>query len=538
MKKTVLYAILLLFVCNTGLMAQGNEIDAFTLTNTELGGTARSMAMGGAFGALGGDLSIISTNPAGLGIYRSSEVAGTFNLSSVGTNTDWGGTSTGLNKTNFTMNNFGFELYFPTSSESVLNWNLGFSFNRLKNYNRRYRMESNNRNYSMADYVASDASDAGIYKDELVLTDSYDPYFSSDLSGYWLPILGYESGMYDNITGHNNRYNSAFGSWQGNNTWVTDAPINSALLVEESGYMDEYNIGFGMNIANTVFVGASLTVTDISYRYNSAYEDWFDYVVNGKQDNLYLHNRLNTEGDAISANIGVITNLQMLRLGVAYSTPRYYTMTDYYNAEAGTYINGYDDPLMESETPNDSYSEYRFRTPGKWTFSAAMIFGQSALVSADYEIMNYKSMKFSDMNGYDGGYGMNDYIKEDYTMMHTLKLGAEIKATPQFAVRAGYMLQTSPMLRALVDNDVVVDPSGTIPHFTTVSKPTNYITAGVGYRFTPNFHIDLACVYRMNNSNAFAFSSTSSDGYNPVTSDPAALKTNTTNVVMTLGYKF
>jgi len=99
MKKTVLYAILLLFVCNTGLMAQGNEIDAFTLTNTELGGTARSMAMGGAFGALGGDLSIISTNPAGLGIYRSSEVAGTFNLSSVGTNTDWGGTSTGLNTT-------------------------------------------------------------------------------------------------------------------------------------------------------------------------------------------------------------------------------------------------------------------------------------------------------------------------------------------------------------------------------------------------------------------------------------------------------
>ena len=53
------------------LFAQG-EMDAYRFSQTELNGTARSMSMGGAFGALGGDMSVMSHNPAGLGVYRSS----------------------------------------------------------------------------------------------------------------------------------------------------------------------------------------------------------------------------------------------------------------------------------------------------------------------------------------------------------------------------------------------------------------------------------------------------------------------------------
>ncbi|MDR2917287.1 MAG: hypothetical protein LBV74_21035, partial [Tannerella sp.] len=87
MKKVGLFTGVLLLVCNMGIFAQGNEIDAFTLTNSDLGGTARSMSMAGAFGALGGDISAISNNPAGLGIYRSSEISGTLDLSMVNAST-------------------------------------------------------------------------------------------------------------------------------------------------------------------------------------------------------------------------------------------------------------------------------------------------------------------------------------------------------------------------------------------------------------------------------------------------------------------
>jgi long-subunit fatty acid transport protein len=144
-------------------------------------------------------------------------------------------------------------------------------------------------------------------------------------------------------------------------------------------------------------------------------------------------------------------------------------------------------------------------------------------------------MQFSDRNG-DTGYDTNDYINEDYTWSHTVKFGAEIKVTQQFAVRAGMVFQSSPMREALAKNEVEVLPAGTIPHFTVTSKPTSYFTIGAGYRFTPNFYMDMACIYRHNNSDAYAFSNTYSN--DEVYSVPATLKTKTTRLALTLGYKF
>ena len=551
MKKIYFLICLLFLSCNISLYAQGNQLDAYTLSNTELGGTARSMSMGGAFGALGGDVSVISTNPAGLGVYRSSEVSGTLDLSMVNTSTNWGGTKMNQNKTNFAPNNFSFELYFPTSSGGVRNWNLGFSYNRVKNFNRSYRMESTGQPYSIASYIATRATNAfednqgyyGIPEADLMYEKgSYDPYNNRNLAGQWLPILGYESGMYGNmIDGEDGVYQSAFGNERGNN-WDVYRPSKSLLSVTENGSMDEYNIGFGMNISNFMFLGASVSVTDINYKYRSGYDELLHNPETSKTDNLYLQNWLNTEGTAVSVNVGAIVNLQMLRLGVAYNSPRWYNMTDYFDAVAGTYINDYKQPKMESFTPEQSYSEYKFRTPGKWIFSGAAILGQFALISADYELTNYGDMQYSDKDGYDYDFLANGHIKEDFTWAHTLKLGGEIKLNPQFAVRAGYMMQTSPMKEQLYNNDMEILPSGTIPHFTVTSKPTNYFTAGFGYRFTPNFYMDMACIYKYNKSEAYAFSNTYYEepdyDITPIPSTPAELITKSTRVVLTLGYKF
>jgi long-subunit fatty acid transport protein len=520
------------------MFAQGNQIDAYTLSRTDINGTARSLSMGGAFGALGGDISVISSNPAGLGIYRSSEVSGSLDLSINKTSANWNQVVTDQSKTRFAPNNFGFSLYFPTSSEGVRNWNLGFSYNRLKNFNRRYRMSSNGQPYSLADYVAWRASNAfgngnGITKDEF--TNS--PYKNPDLSGHWLSVLGYE-----NFFGHNvgdpNEYQSAFGNWNDDKTiWSILSPNKSDLSVNESGHMDEYNVGFGMNVSNFLFLGASMSVTDIKYKSSSYYGELFNGDRNN--DELYLENWLNTEGSAVSLNVGAIMNLQILRLGVAYNSPRWYTLTDYYDARSGSYINGYDDPKIDTRIPESVFSEYRFRTPGKWIFSGALILGQVALISADYELVNYREMLYSSRNDDDRKvkYVTNPYIKEDFTLSHTLKLGAEVKFTPRFAVRAGYVMQTSPMRKMLVNNNNEVFPSGTIPHFEVTSNPVNYYTAGLGYRFTPNFYMDLAYVYRYNSSRVYAFSKTYG-GMHPVSSEPATLKTKTTNLALTLGYKF
>jgi hypothetical protein len=539
MKKIGFFIGILLLSSNGGLFAQGNEIDAYTLSNAGLGGTARSVSMGGAFGALGGDLSVISNNPAGLGIYRSSEVSGSLDLSMAKTATSWNGVGADQNKTRFAPNNFGFEFYFPTGSGSISNWNLGFSYNRIKNFNRRYRMSNNGQNYSLADYTAWLASNAfgvgkGIRKDEF----ENNPYDNKELAGNWLPILGYDN-YFNHFVGEANQYQSVFGYME-NDQWKIKSPHRNGLSVNESGHIDEYNVGFGMNISNFLFLGASVSVTDINYKYASFYDESFVYNEK-KEDKLYLENWLNTEGSAASINVGAIMNLQMLRLGVAYNSPRWYHLTDYYDARAGSYNNDYNKPEFDTWIPEKSFSEYRFRAPGKWIFSGALILGQSALISADYELMNYREMRYSDRNGEHGmNYPANKQIDKYYTWSHTLKIGTEIKVTPQFAVRAGYMMQHSPMRSVLYDNLGEVLPSGTIPHFTVTSKPINYYTAGLGYRFTPNFYMDLACVYRYNDAKAYAFSNTNmfKDSIDPVESVPASLKTKTTHLTLTMGYKF
>jgi hypothetical protein len=95
------------------------------------------------------------------------------------------------------------------------------------------------------------------------------------------------------------------------------------------------------------------------------------------------------------------------------------------------------------------------------------------------------------------------------------------------------------MRTKLVNNGVEVLPSGTIPHFTTTAASTNYITAGLGYRFTPNFYMDLTCIYKMNEAKAYAFSNRYyEDDSVDVASTPASLKNKSTRLVLTLGYKF
>ena len=80
--------------CGLALAALGanaqSALDAYQFNQADLKGTARFMSMGGAFGALGGDMTTLSQNPGGLGIYRSSEIGVTvnFDIQNYTTNSD------------------------------------------------------------------------------------------------------------------------------------------------------------------------------------------------------------------------------------------------------------------------------------------------------------------------------------------------------------------------------------------------------------------------------------------------------------------
>lgn len=539
MKKVICVFASALLLGSGSMYAQG-EMDAYKFSQNDLNGTARYMSMGGAFGALGGDISAMHTNPAGLAIYRSSEVVTTLSLSMINTNTNWAGTTMNGDRSKFNFDNIGYVGYFPTGNdEGIIGWNLGFSYNRVKNFNRSYKM-SRSGGPSVSNYIADITNLNNVSANDLSdQSPSYDPYASNN----WLSTLGYNGGLIDSEDpSQKGGFFSPFG-YDENGKWV-QSDIKEALLeMNEKGAVDKYNFSFATNISDIVFLGATFNLTDINYSLSSTYDEDFGFFddSNTKTDHLYLDNNMSTDGTGYSFNVGAIVRpAEFLRLGVAYNSPTWYKMTDYYVGKSGAFIQGgaadgkdYD---LWAETPSNMYTEYQLRTPDRWIFSAAGVIGKIALVSVDYELTNYKSMRLHDRNS--NPYTEdNDNIQQDFKSGNTLRVGAEVKVTPQFAVRAGGAWASSPLNTEVRNGVVEIYTPGARPNY-TVDRGASYYTVGLGYRFTPNFYADLAYVYKEEKEDAYAFSHVVYDGETFLESEPATLKTKTSRVALTLGYKF
>lgn len=520
--KKVVSLLVSLFLVGGSLSAQ-ELMDAYKYSQSDLHGTARFSGMAGAFGALGGDISSMTTNPAGIGIYRSSEVVTTLNISSMKAESNLLGSKADQSKTKFNFDNIAYVGYFPTGNYSgVKGWNVGFAYNRVKDFTRNYRTKGVPGS-SLSDYITALSNDLSINNadysgNNLWLTDDYNP-FTSGLNH--LSVAGYSGGLIG--SDHPNQTGGFFNPFSGLQ--------QTELTVAEKGAIDQYDFVLATNISDILFLGATFVLTDIDYSYSSAHKEDFS-------DKSYsdLYNSLATEGNGYSFNIGaIIRPIDYLRLGLAYNSPTWYKLTDYSYVEAGSDIptEEYVDPVYNNPSP----TEYKLRTNDRWIFSAAGIIGQYGLVSVDYELSNYKNMSLSEFDGFKIE-GANAHIKDAFGTSGTLRVGAEAKITSQFAVRAGGAWTNTPIKSHYKDGSTEVFIEGTIPHY-TIDKGTSYYTVGFGYRFTPRFYADIACIYKEYKEDVYAFSSI----YDPtmdkqVSSTPSSLKTNTTRVSLTLGYKF
>lgn len=537
--RKLLIAVSVLLCCYGSAFSQ-EMLDAYKYSSSDLNGTARSLGMGGAFGALGGDISAMSNNPAGLAVYRSSEVVTTLSLSSIGAQTNWFGNKEDNNRVKVDFDNIAYVGYFPTGNDAgIVNWNVGFSYNRVKNFRRNYSMTAKGgTNYSLSDYTATMANLAGYRAGDLLdtsgsNTNPYDPYRSNNVD--WMSILAYNAGYMNAYSDNDKLYYSTFSNADGSGFPMS----NANLIVSEKGHIDQYNIAFGMNISDIVLLGATVKITDLDYNQQSYYKETYEngslLTLGNNQDGA---NGLSTDGTGYGFNIGMILRpADYLRLGVAYNSPTWYKMTDYFRSGASA-----DTPEFSEEvwahTPDGAYGDYEYRTPDKWIFSAAAIIGQYGLISVDYELTNYKHMKLYYADGVSNENANND-IENAFGLGHTIRVGAEAKITPQFSVRAGGGWTGSPLIDSYKNGSEQIYSAGTIPHF-TLDQSMSYYTIGLGYRFTPSFYTDIACVFRTHKQDVYAFSSIPGDKPDEylIKAEPATMKTNTTKVALTLGYKF
>lgn len=518
--KKFTYIFFSLLLISTYTFAQG-EVEASKFSRQDLYGTARAMGMGGAFGALGGDQTAVSINPAGIGVYRSSEVAGTFGFSQETSTV--GSTKNNVNK--FVFDNLGFVGYFPLRNDAIPMINFGFTFNRQKSFDKDVTGTGSPSN-SLMDYMA-DRSE-GIDPTLLQMGDNLPDPFNDQP---WLSVLGYNSYLIDD-------YKDAQGYFYKPLNTRQQQAVNK-IITSERGYVDNYDFTVGTTINNVLNLGLSLTVSEILYDLKS------DYLEDFNEGGYTLTNWLTTTGAGFGAKFGAIYRpTNQLRFGLAYHTPKWYALTETYEAEIDDDMGAYvTDPNYKSAVTYSARfsNNYNLKTPGKWVASAALVMGSNFIASLDYELVNYKNMELNipsgssdDSNWYDVD---NEYIITDFKPASTIKVGAEYRFTPQFSGRLGYAWMQNPYeTKFQNEGNAAVAGSNTIYR---MEGDANYFTGGLGYRFNRSFYMDFAVVYKTQTDDLYPFPSLYTDaGQKAIDGSPLTLKNNSLRGLVTLGYRF
>lgn len=567
----------------SGLTYAQSAIDAYRLSQPDLKGTARFMSMGGAFGALGGDLSTLSQNPAGIGVYRSNEIGFTVNLDAQSSNSTSSEGTFGADQTKFLLNNIGGVATLRLNSDAMPNLNIGFTYNKAVSFNRKYGGSLGAMETSMSNYIAGIANNNGLTVADVQSESFFDPYNPTDggLAAPWLTILGYDSYLIDPDGNPDNP--EWFGQWgkgytdpiTGKKVPGTSGIANYSVL--ERGSVDEYNIAIGGNIHNVVYWGMNFDIVNLDYRLDALYGEnmenaWVYNPNSGTAEQTSskwnMQNFYRANGTGFNYQLGLIVKpIQELRLGVAFHTPTYYNLTETYSADVNMeYYGQRGQTSTNNGTP--AYNDMSFQSPWKVIVSAAGVIGSKFILSADYEIDMYDKMKFSQSSsgywGYDYGYDdwwdwdymsatpkalpknamkasskydafseTNKDIKTVYRSTNTLRLGAEYRVTPQFSVRAGYSFVSSPVKAEAKDGKQTIYTAGTMANY-TFDNTTNYITCGLGYKIK-GFYVDLAYVYKHMNSEYNAFTP---DPGAKISSPHADVKFNNSQVVLSCGIKF
>ncbi|MBG6112167.1 hypothetical protein IWX84_003067 [Flavobacterium sp. CG_9.10] len=493
-----------LFLLLTGFtfsVAQSQEIsDAMRYAQDNLNGTARFRAMGGAFGALGGDLSAINVNPAGSAIFANNQMAITLSNYDTKNNSNYFGTSTTEKNNSFDLNQAGGVFVFNSGNPSS-DWKkfaLSVNYDNVNNYNNSSFSAGTNPNNSVANYFLSYANGVPLN----VLDNS--SYASLD-NGAQQALLGYQ-GFVINAVDDNNPNNTQY---------TSNVPAGGNYYQENSIVSSGYNGKLSFNAATSYrdkfYIGLNLNSHFTDYRKSSRFYEDNDNALdaNYKIKRLSFDNELYTYGTGFSFQAGAIAKItNEIRVGLAYESSTWYHLSDEFSQKlvaVSSNSSGELSPDVVDPQITNLYQPYKLQTPSKVTGSFAYVFGKSGLISVDYSMKDYSKTQFKPENDtYFSAVNSNMNAILDKT--NELRLGAEYKIEA-WSLRAGYRFEQSPYKNK-----------------TTVGDLKGY-SGGLGYNFGST-KVDLAYSSAERNSQQGFFSQGLTDG--------AAIKSINNNVSLTL----
>jgi len=474
MKKIYITLIVTLAVSFSGF-AQGEQ-DALRYSQYFTGGSARFSAMGGAFGALGGDFSALFINPAGLGVFRSSEFSFTPTLRYNTVETNFAGSVNDDLDYDFNLNQLGFVSSFDLgNSEGWSNISIAAGYSRQNNFNRNVIIEGVNNSNSMLDYFANYS----------------DGYLPEDLNSF-NESLAYDTWLIDTVTNMGfDDYETILSNYgdEANSTYgqVQQRTLNS------NGNLGEYMFSVGANYGNSLYIGASFGIQKLYYSESN------EHIESDPDDHIYDFNSftyyqdLITRGRGYSFKMGAIFKpVEMLRLGVAFHLPAFFKLEDeYYSYIDASFDNVDAEGIKDysSDSP-DLFYRYELTTPFRAIGSVAYQFGKRALFSVDYEFVDYSTARLRRGEDDYNFNSENDAIKDAYRKTGNLRLGGEYRLGA-ISLRGGYAYYGS----AYAKSEANADASYSL------------ISTGVGFR-QKKFYLDFAFTHMMHEEQYFMYTTT------------------------------
>ncbi|WP_367751991.1 OmpP1/FadL family transporter [Flavobacterium sp. WC2430] len=478
-----------IFLIMTGLtfgVAQSQEVtDALRFSQDNLNGTARFKAMSGAFGALGGDLSSLSVNPAGSAVFLNNQISVTLSNNDIKNNSTYFGTTTTDNKNSFDLSQAGGVFVFKNQNPSS-NWSkiaVGIDYENTNNYNNSVFSAGTNPTNSIANYFLS-------YANGVPLNTLENSNYGSLDHGTQQAYFGYQGYVINPETtdSNNTQYNSNVapgGNYYQENSIYTTGYNGKLSFNAATSYKDKLYLGINLNSHFADFRQSSVFYEDNNNPLNA------DYRVTKAQFN----NELYTYGTGFSFQLGAIAKVtNEMRLGLAYESSTWYHLSDELSQKllaVSSNINGSLPSDVVDPRITNVYAPYNLQTPSKVTGSFAYIFGQSGLISIDYAIKDYSKTKFKPENDTYFS-GLNKTMSNTLDNTAELRIGAEYKID-KLSLRGGYRYEQSPYKNG-----------------TTIGDLTGY-SGGLGYNFGST-KADLAYSYAKRDSQQGFFSQGLTDG--------------------------
>ncbi|TAF10332.1 MAG: transporter [Flavobacteriia bacterium] len=448
--------------------------DALRYAVDNMNGTARFRGMGGAFGAVGGDLSAIGINPAGSLFFSNNFASASISNYNTNNNANYFGTKNKENYSTLDLNQIGAVLVFNDNSGSS-DWNkisIALNYDNTNNFDNRLFTAGINPYNSISQYFVNQANFvANTQFNDYQYEMAYETYIIN-------PHPTTPNQFVSNVSPGGNYYQDFYSTSNGYNGKIT---ANVA-----SSYKNKLFLGLNLNAHFTDYV-----VTTSLYENNN---NPLNPNTQPTISNIVFDNQLSTYGSGFSFNLGAIYKVtNSFRLGASYESPTWYNLNDELVQDLYTYDNVNVPSGDESRyfgSPIFIFPTYRLRTPSKITGSATYIFNKKGLISIDLATKDYSNIQFKNTNQNDFR-DLNTQMSSEMKNAYEIRIGGEYKIK-QWSVRGGYRFEESPYK---------VD--------TTMGDLTGY-SAGLGYNFGEN-RLDLSYSNTHRNYNQSLISSGMTD---------------------------